>query len=364
VKATYLWHGGSDLTIVNAARVSFAKQSDWDVDCIQGEGAKLLLREKDARLLRYLAKHKHELPFAHPHVSFHFKAPIFVARQLAKHQVGFVWSEISRRYVKDEPEFWVPEFWRKAAENVKQGSSNEAVKLANIGKCHNCQTAIVYPKRLWCSDLCQGNYWRENNTFRYAFARWKAAAKSENIQFTIVEDDLSWPKKCPYLGIEMDYTGNDRGDTRASLDKIVPELGYVPGNVQIISFLANKMKSSATGEQLRTFAKNALLIHGGVFAETADSYEDFCSQSAKAYQALIAQGVCAEQARSVLPVSAFTEWHWTGSLLGWARVWGLRVKPDAQRETRELVEQIDAPLSEHFPVAWQVLKEAMSGSDL
>jgi len=115
MKATYLWHGGSDLTVVNAARVSFGK-------------AKTQFGEKDAKLLRYLAKHKHELPFAHPHISFHFEAPIFVARQLAKHQVGFVWSEVSRRYVKDRPQVYIPEMLRKGSPDIKQGSLDEEVE--------------------------------------------------------------------------------------------------------------------------------------------------------------------------------------------------------------------------------------------
>jgi thymidylate synthase (FAD) len=113
VDVTYLGHYGDDLTVVNAARVSFGKR------------VQEFRPDKDARLLSYLARHKHELPFAHPHVSFHFKAPIFVARQLAKHQVGFVWSEISRRYVKDTPELYWPREWRKGSEDIKQGSTDE-----------------------------------------------------------------------------------------------------------------------------------------------------------------------------------------------------------------------------------------------
>ena len=79
-------------------------------------------------------------------------------------------------------------------------------------------------------------------------------------------------------------------------------------------------------------------------------------EAVRTYEALLEMGVCAEQARMVLPLNMMTEWHWTGSLLAWARVWHLRVKPEAQKETRELVQQIDAPLSEAFPHAWAVLK--------
>lgn len=211
MRATYVEHMGNDLSVVNAARVSFGKEKqEFD--------------EKDARLLRYLAKHRHELPFAHPHVTFHFEAPIFVARQLAKHQVGFVWSEISRRYVTGEPKFWGPEGWRKVAADKKQGSSEEI-----------------------------------------------------------------------FQGVEAMYVARD--------------------------------------------------------------YKYAVKVAIEEYEKMIQKGVCPEQARAVLPQGVYTEWRWTGSLLGWARVWGLRVKPDAQKETRELVEQIGPKMAKLFPVSWKVLTE-------
>ena len=210
MEVTYLDHMGSDKTVVNAARVSFGKK------------VQEFRPEKDGRLLRFLAKHKHELPFAHPHVSFHFKAPIFVARQLAKHQVGFVWSEISRRYVKDAPELYWPKEWRKGSEDIKQGSTDE-----------------------------------------------------------------QWDDK---------YGVTERVD----------------------------------------IAARSLVWD---------------------YKRMVAEGCCAEQARMILPQNMYTEWHWTGSLLGWARVWGLRVKPDAQRETREIVEKIGAKMGKLFPFSWEALTD-------
>jgi thymidylate synthase (FAD) len=131
IQVTYLDHMGSDLTVVNAARVSFDKQSDWDrskhLEFVNnGKPYDLKLTEKDQKLVHYLAKHNHWSPFAHASASFRVKAPIFVARQLVKHTVGFSWNEVSRRYVDDEPEFYIPKTWRKRAENVKQGSSEEA----------------------------------------------------------------------------------------------------------------------------------------------------------------------------------------------------------------------------------------------
>jgi thymidylate synthase (FAD) len=124
-EVTLLDSCGSDLSVVNAARVSFAKQSSWtNVGEYEHDGGDLELAEKDAKLINYLAKHKHKSPFNHCFMSFRVKAPIFVARQLVKHEY-LPWNEVSRRYVTDEPEFFMPDYWRKAADNVKQGSSDE-----------------------------------------------------------------------------------------------------------------------------------------------------------------------------------------------------------------------------------------------
>jgi thymidylate synthase (FAD) len=132
IKATYIDHMGTDLSIVNAARVSFGKKSEWEEkpynweasDTVKWEGG-IYLKDKDAKLIHYLAKHKHMSPFGHAFASFHVKAPIFVARQLVKHKF-LRWNEISRRYVDDEPEFYVPEVWRGRSKDKKQGSDGEA----------------------------------------------------------------------------------------------------------------------------------------------------------------------------------------------------------------------------------------------
>jgi thymidylate synthase (FAD) len=92
-----------------------------------------VLEEKDKKLIKYLAKHKHLSPFGHAFASFHVKAPIFVARQLVKHSF-LRWNEISRRYVDDEPEFYNPDVWRGRSEDKKQGSSDVAV--TTIGSSH------------------------------------------------------------------------------------------------------------------------------------------------------------------------------------------------------------------------------------
>jgi len=122
IEVTYIDHMGSDLSVVNAARVSFGKKSEWMPRIHYGE--QLVLKPKDAKLIKYLAKHKHKSPFNHTFVTFHVKAPIFVARQLQKHEY-MPWNEVSRRYVDDEPEFYQPDVWRGRSEDKKQGSDGE-----------------------------------------------------------------------------------------------------------------------------------------------------------------------------------------------------------------------------------------------
>lgn len=130
---------GTDLSVVNAARVSFGKMSEWATasQYEMGSGGPIekvsvigKLKDKDAKLIKYLAEHKHFSPFGHAFASFHIKAPIFVARQLVKHKF-LRWNEISRRYVDDEPEIYTPEVWRGRSEDKKQGSSG-VVDLSKI----------------------------------------------------------------------------------------------------------------------------------------------------------------------------------------------------------------------------------------
>ena len=121
IKTTYIDHMGSDLTVANAARVSFGKTSEMEDD-LWGPPK---LKAKDDKLIRYLAKHKHIIPFGHCFASFHIKAPVFVARQLVKHKF-LRWNEISRRYVKDEPEFYQPKL-RDATKDKKQGSGEALI---------------------------------------------------------------------------------------------------------------------------------------------------------------------------------------------------------------------------------------------
>lgn len=156
ITAEYIDHMGSDLRVVNAARVSFNKESDWvqrpyaedglnllseelpaqydpyedwplAFDDQQRELSDFMLSERDTKLIRYLARHDHWTPFAHCMITLRETVPIFVARQRFKHMVGFTYNEVSRRYIDDAPEIYWPKVWRKRAPNKKQGSSDEEI---------------------------------------------------------------------------------------------------------------------------------------------------------------------------------------------------------------------------------------------
>ncbi len=231
MKVTLIDKLGTDLTVVNAARVSFDKESSWEVtsydEKVDLDSRSIAyipitkLKSGDEKLINFLAKHNHWSPFAHAQVQLRIKAPIFVARQLGKHQVGLVWNKISRRYVDSEPEFYFPEKWRKKNPDKKQGS---------------------------------------------------------------MEDEF----------VDFDFAEN-------------------------------------------ITIKNASAI---------------CLEL---YKAMLSQGVCAEQARMVLPQNMYTEWYWTGSLYAFARVCGLRLKKDTQAETRVIAQQIDELIAKEFPVSWKAL---------
>ena len=200
---------GTDLSVVNAARVSYSKTKEaFDV-------------VKDEKLIKYLAEHEHWSPFAHASLQFRIKAPVFVARQLVKHQVGLVWNEVSRRYVDHAPELYQPDSWRGRPQNSKQGSDGE-VKL--------------------------------DQTIEY---------------------------------------------------------------------------------NMETTMQNCLVL----------------------YKSLLQKGVAPEQARMVLPQSMMTEWYWSGTLYAFARVCNLRCKPDTQRETQEVANEIDRLTNEAFPRSWKHLRK-------
>ena len=148
IKATLMDRMGSDITVVNAARVSFGKRSG--MVCVDHVIGKWVLEDKDEKLIHYLAEHKHMSPFGHCFASFHVKAPIFVARQLVKHKF-LRWNEISRRYVDEEPEFYEPATYRRKAEDKKQGSGDAMVPSSSTMRSE--AKAILWAKRAYAEML-------------------------------------------------------------------------------------------------------------------------------------------------------------------------------------------------------------------
>ena len=183
MEAELIDSSGTDLTVVNSARVSFDKESDWNKD-IPATGIKEL-KESDVKLINYLAIHNHFTPFTHPTITLRENVPLFVARQRFKHMVGFSYNEVSRRYVDSPPEFYEPKEWRRRASNAKQGSSEETVNinrgafineykkaikncewtynhLLRLGVCPE-QARMVLPQSMYTSYYVTGSL--------YAFAR-------------------------------------------------------------------------------------------------------------------------------------------------------------------------------------------------
>lgn len=233
----YITHWGTDLSAVNAARVSMNKESDWERqhwDPVTGQ-EDVDLRElsvKDEKLIYYLAKNKHTSCFEHQGVTLRLKVPLFVRSQIHRHRT-FSYNEISRRYVKDDLEFYWPEKWRKAAENVKQGSSDEA-------------------------------------------------------------HDMIW----------FHGTGGKHGST-----------------------------------------------------DLSDWMKDLHSDTVYLYKSMVEAGVCAEQARMILPQNLYTQFYMTGNLRNWAHFLKLRLDSHAQREVQEVAKMCETIIAPLFPVSYKALME-------
>ena len=147
IDVTYLDHMGSDLSVVNAARVSYSKTSEMQ----ENQWGPPTLKDRDAKLIKYLASHRHISPFGHAFASFRVKAPIFVARQLVKHSF-LRWNEVSRRYVSTPPEFHEPETWRGQTQDKKQGSAG-VVEDVHIGTTQRL-AAMLY-EDLLAKGVCE-----------------------------------------------------------------------------------------------------------------------------------------------------------------------------------------------------------------
>jgi thymidylate synthase (FAD) len=148
---------GSDMTVVNAARVSFNKRSSG----FEGTGYP---DERDRKLIKYLAKHKHWTPFAHATVSLHIKAPIPIRAQFAKHTVGLVMNEVSRRYVTDTPEFYTPQWRAKPTEGAKQGSS-DFIPAGNTAPLNEAYQRVVQEAMLAYERLLEAGVAPEQARF-------------------------------------------------------------------------------------------------------------------------------------------------------------------------------------------------------
>lgn len=364
IKATYIHHCGTDLTVVQAARVSFNKSSSLEEDA---HGV-WHMNDKDVKLINYLAKHEHLSPFGHCFFTFHIKAPVFVRAQLVKHEYLRM-NEISRRYVSDTPEFYTPDSWRKMAENVKQGSSKEQVIVNGVKVCAYCSAELSFLRKedevmkVFCSSSCQGSFYRKHTDKGWAVVKHSSIRESagkRGIPFDVTVDDilsLGRPKYCKYLEVELDYTTTSLQPNSPSVNRIDPKLGYVKGNLEVISNKANTMLLNATKEELKVFLKNVALTQFGLFTESADSVDGHYEEIKKLYRRLIEGGMCAEQARMFLPSSQMTEWYWSGSLDAFFNMCCLRLKPDAQYESRLVALQVSEAISEACPVSWKALME-------
>ena len=204
---------GSDLSVVNAARVSYSKIADEMTD-------------KDEKLIKYLVEHDHWSPFAHATIQFRIQAPIYVARQLVKHQVGLSWNEVSRRYVSYEPELRKIDQWRGKPENSKQGSSGlidlppEVIDRynRNLDESVKIYKELVYfgvaPEQArTVLPQCMQTEWIWSGTL-YAFARVCNLRLKNDTQeetrffanaisgFLMTEFPISWKYLCPERGID------------------------------------------------------------------------------------------------------------------------------------------------------------------
>jgi len=156
MKAEYISHMGSDLTVVNAARVSFDNESayeneDWPHEDFEEPN---YLGKADVKLIKYLAKHGHWTPFSHPQVTLRYTVPIFIARQEFKHIVGFTRNEVSRRYVDDTPEFYTPDTWRSRPEgSVKQGSGGASEESESVAIWYDKVLCEAYDTYVMMIDL-------------------------------------------------------------------------------------------------------------------------------------------------------------------------------------------------------------------
>ena len=355
IKVELLNYMGDDLSVVNAARVSFNKQSYWDVSNESYE-----LPDKDTKLIDYLAKHKHYSPFGHCFASFRITAPIFVCRQLVKHEYLRM-NEVSRRYVDEPPQFYIPETWRLKPEgSIKQGSGSvtKAPNRYGEGLCWYCGNAVAKPKAgpvgKWCCEKCR-NYYRKEQWPDDRLTHVKANAAKRGVEYNLHRGDVEWPTHCPVFKTELSYRSGDDVRNSPSLDRIDTTKPYEKDNVMVMSQKANVMKNDASPEELVSFAKWVLLRYKGVVVPEESTYEGLMTYMVGYYKKLIEEGYAPEQARMVLPLSTMTSWWWSGSLDAFANMCKLRLKEDTQYETRLVAQQISDYMTNLYPISWGAL---------
>lgn len=173
MKVEYIDHMGGDLRVINAAKVSFSKHADY-------------IDEKGERLIHYLAGNGHWTPFSHVFATFRIRSSIAVARQLAKHQVGLAWNEVSRRYVDDEMTFDIPEDFRERAENVKQGSAKTTVESMATG-CFGDGTWVGRP-----ADIVERFCSLANRLYRDMVAAGVAPEQARMVMPVVAETEWYW----------------------------------------------------------------------------------------------------------------------------------------------------------------------------
>lgn len=366
MESTYISHMGDDLLVVNAARVSFHKESQ---EFTYREG---VAKGSDEGLLNYLATHGHFTPFTHPQICIREKVPIFVARQRFKHVVGFTYNEVSRRYVDDTPEFYTPDVWRIRPDgSMKQGSGTEKLKTPDFkeGFCINCGAGIVDTKReqgggqrrKYCSTKCKSSFTNKHrNPYKTTFQNAKGRVEREGKRkWDLDFDTFEFPEYCPYLGVKLDYSYG-KGQIKPespSFDRIDPSKDYVEGNVEIVSNRANSMKNDASKDEQIKMAEAVLLKYKGYVPNYEHSYEGVITKAKELYMDMLAAGYSPEQARMILPQSMYTEYYVTGSLAAWARAYKQRVDPHAQKEIQDLAHTWASIIEPLFPNSWKALTQ-------
>ncbi len=296
------------------------------------------------------------------------KVPIFVARQRFKHMVGFTYNEVSRRYVDDEPEFFVPDVWRSRPEgSVKQGSGLEILTIDGVKCCENCGEKLSFLRKedekmkRFCSKKCQEKYYRcytdEGWQCRKYIALQKSAEKRD-IPFTLSRehfDNLGRPEKCKYLGIPLDYAATKIVEGSPSVNRIDPTKGYEDGNVEIISNKANIVFHTLTHDEFKEMSRNVVMQRDGLFTNYTSGVDDYYEECKRLYGELIDSGMAPEQARMFMPQSQYTEYYVTGSLSAWARAYKQRIDAHAQVEIQDLAKQWGDIIAPLYPKSWEAL---------